>query len=43
MSKISEIKKIVIQYIASGNVDPENEKEVEKFSELLRELDLRST
>ena len=43
MNKIAEIRKLVIQYIASGNIDPNNEKEIEKFSELIRVLDLRST
>lgn len=38
MNKIAEIRKIIIQYIASGNIDPNNEGEVEKFSELLRTL-----
>jgi len=43
MSKISDIRKIIIQYIASGNIDPDNDKEVERFSELIRQLELRST
>ena len=43
MSKISEIRKIVIQYIAGGNIDPNNEREVEKFDDLLRQLNLQST
>lgn len=43
MNKIAEIRKIIIQYIAGGNIDPNNEKEVTKFDELLRELALKST
>jgi len=43
MSKISEIRKIILQYIASGSVNPNDEKEIEKLDRILRELDLRST
>lgn len=42
MNKIAGLRRIIIEYIA-GNVDPDNEKEIERFSELLRELDLRSS
>jgi hypothetical protein len=38
MNKIEEIKKLVIHYIASGNINPNDERQIEKFSDLLREL-----
>lgn len=43
MNKIADLRKIIIQYIAGGNINPDNEREVEKFDDLLRELNLRST
>ncbi len=42
MNKITDLRKIIVEYIA-GNVDPNNEREIGRFSELLRLLDLRST
>lgn len=43
MNKIAEIRKIILQYIASGSVNPNDEKEIEKLDRILRELALRST
>jgi len=42
MNKIAEIRKIILQYVA-GNVNPNDEKEIEKMDKILRELNLRST
>lgn len=42
MSKISELREIVLEYIFE-NVDIGNKKEVARFDELLRVLDLQST
>lgn len=42
MSKIIEIRKIILQYVA-GSVDSGDEKEIEKLEKILRELALRST
>ncbi len=42
MSKISDLKEIVLEYI-KFNVDPGDIKTLERFDEVLRELDLRST
>jgi len=37
MSKISELREIVIQYIA-GNVDPDDIKTIKRFDEVLERL-----
>jgi len=42
LNKIAEIRKIILQHIA-GNVNPTDEKELEKLDKILRELALRST
>jgi len=42
MSKIIEIRKIILQYIA-GSVSPDDEKKIEKLEQVLRELALKST
>ena len=45
MSKFSELKEIVLEYIA-GNVDLSNKKEVARFDEVIRQLgqlELQST
>jgi len=42
LNKIADIRKIILQYIA-GNVNPNDEKELERLDKILRELDLRST
>ena len=39
--KKEELKKIIMQYIAE-NIDPEDEKLVKKFDELLKQLELKN-